>query len=153
MSKAEGRYLCQSCHPQVFDKILCSHFELKTKAATGEAYTQLKIWTSAGFEKQRRLRRQNFASTPDVILLPQPLWVWEKEKVELLVAATDWKGEQIWFIEHRAFLLDRSDKESLRKLIHVMSKIMEWGATTYIDWFRLELLNVDHLNPIRTRPG
>ncbi|KAK6375643.1 hypothetical protein LTR64_003771 [Lithohypha guttulata] len=146
------QYLCQSNHPQVNDKVLFSHLELKTDTDKIEANAQLKVWASAGFEKQRRLRQSRLDCDPaeyTMLLAPQPVWVWLSNKVEVKIVVAEWENEHIWFLPAKDYALDIYDKESLRSLVSAMSRVMQWGATEYLNWFRTELLGRPDLNTER----
>jgi len=133
-------------------KVLFLHLELKTDTEKVEAHAQLKVWASAGFEKQRRLRQSRRDCEPTdhaTLLAPQPVWIWLSDKVEVFIVVAEWENEHIWFLPQTSFTLDVYDKESLRKLVSAMSRVMEWGTTLYLDWFRAELLGMPHMNPER----
>lgn len=154
--KQAGGYLSQSEHAQVYDKVLCSHLEIKVDADTEEAHAQLKIWAGAGFEKQRQLRRSKAGfSAQDLMapLAPQPIWVWNRQQVDLIVAVSDWSNSYIWFLEEETFFLKKKDRESVAVVVRAIGNVMQWSASHYIDWFRADVLGHPELNPDReTQP-
>lgn len=72
--------------------------------------------------------------------------MWLSNKVEVTIVVAEWENEHIWSLPAKNYALDVYDKESLRNLVSAMSRVMQWGATEYLDWFRAELLGRPDLN-------
>ncbi|KAH0829257.1 hypothetical protein AYO21_09790 [Fonsecaea monophora] len=127
----------QSDHWMLNDRALFCHVEIKAESDPATAESQLKVWCAAGFRKQERMYRQarrNETITPK--LAPQPLWIWEKDKVHLSVAVMDSTENRIYFLNQKTFFVDRDEPKSLRPVLGMIVTIMDWGYTHYLPWFR-----------------
>lgn len=125
------------------DRVLYSHLEIKKDMNSAEAETQLKLWVCAGFMKQERLylqARQKPSQRPT--LAPQPVWIWERDRVKLLVMVADSRERIVYFVEQKDFLI--KDIESLRLLVLTMIAINKWGVEQYLPWFK-ELIRYEQL--------
>lgn len=142
--------MSQSDHWILNDRALFCHLEIKAESDTANAESQLKVWCTAGFRKQERMYKQARRSESAApALAPQPLWVWEKDKVHLSIAVMDLVGNRIYFLSQKTFLIEQGNPNSLRPVLQTMTTIMNWGYTHYLPWFR-ELIGRAELNE---RPG
>lgn len=143
MPLVDGNSLGQSNHPQVREKILFSHVEIKTTGDTVEAESQLKTWCCAGFAKQKRMSRSE-----KPLLAPQPLWIWTQDTITLMVAVLDTEQEMLYFLKEDKFMIRQKEKDSLRRFVRLLARVFEWGDTTYAEWFRCDLLGREELSVI-----
>lgn len=93
MPLIEDHSLAPSNHLLVHDRALSSHVEIKAGSDPTNAVSQLKTWSPAGFRKQERLwkQRERRSGTEQAQFkpAPQPPWLWEKDRVQLLIAVMD----------------------------------------------------------------
>lgn len=80
---------------------------------------------------------------------PQPLWLWEKSQITLYVAVLDTQEDIVYFLSGRDFFLNQNDMNTLKELVLAIARLMIWGSTVPVDWFRDELLGRGDLNPTR----
>ena len=90
-----------------------------------------------------RQARRGELSTP--ILAPQPLWIWDKDKVHLSIAVMDSTENRIYFLNQKTFFVDWEEPKSLRPILGMMVRIIDWGYTRYLPWLR-ELIGRADLN-------
>lgn len=135
--------LSQGDHSMLHDRTLFSHLEIKKDMNWAEAETQLKLWVCAGFTKQERLYIQtNPKCRERPALAPQPVWIWERDRVKLMIVVPDGRERIVYFIEQKDFLV--KDVGSLRLLVLTMAAINKWGVEQYLPWFK-ELIGYDRL--------
>ncbi|KIW22038.1 uncharacterized protein PV07_12565 [Cladophialophora immunda] len=142
----EPHTVSQSDHWLLNDRVLFSHIEIKAESDRATAESQLKVWCTAGFRKQERMYRQarrNESITPT--LAPQPLWIWEQDKVHLSIAVMDSTENRIYFLDRKTFFVDGAEPKSLLPVFGTMIAIIDWGYNCYLPWFR-ELIGQVNLN-------
>lgn len=149
---AENHTLAQNPHKMVRDRALCAHIEIKTgdTASSSEAKLQLFTWCAAGFAKQEELylardrRRRILQRQPPEVdqqpvveqLAPVPLLRWTSDGVEVSIAIADSAKGKIDVLDEKRFVLDGMDAESLRQVVYMLVRIMDWGYTKYLPWFK-----------------
>lgn len=143
LQQVENHTVSQGNHFMLNDRMLFSHVEIKKDMSSAEAETQLKLWVCAGFTKQEKLymqARPRPKARP--VLAPQPVWIWERDRVKLLIVVADSRRGIVYFLEQSDFLV--KDVKSLRLLISTMVAINNWGVNEYLPWFK-ELIGYERL--------
>lgn len=146
LQEAENHTLTQNMHKMIRDRALCAHVEIKTgpTASEDEARLQLFTWCAAGFAKQEELylaRNRKEIQEEDcqpVVeqLAPVPLWLWTKDAVDISIAVIDSANETIDVLQERRFAYDSGDAKTLLEIVQTMARVMDWGYTSYLPWFK-----------------